>query len=154
MLSGCVIARNSTPSGTNPGGYGGGLYCKGAVQMTETEVLNNSAAQGGGIYNEGPGVIMSKCRISGNTSSDSAVITSNIGELVIENSVISGNRILGCGSVSAIECEYGTILKMINTTVVGNVPHAYLCALNQTNPPSYNYKFNNLWQLPLSLSIV
>ena len=57
ILSGCIIARNSTSLIANQKiNNGGGLYCKGTVQMTETAVLNNSSVWGGGIYNAGPGL--------------------------------------------------------------------------------------------------
>jgi hypothetical protein len=122
MLSRCVIARNSTPSGTNPEAYGGGLYCKGAVLMTETEILNNSAAQGGGIYNEGPSVTMSRCKISGNFANYYGIaIYSKTGEIALESCVITAN--IGQEN-HAIWCDPSAILKMANCTVAGNNPPA------------------------------
>lgn len=126
MLSGCIIARNriETPTNQRPN-YGGGLYCNGQVRLLETEVTENSAFFGGGIYNAGRGINMSRCRISGNSAQNLGnAILSRMGEIVLENSIVSGNRGQEGYAIYAISCEQSSVLKMTNCTVVGNTPPA------------------------------
>jgi len=148
MLSGCIIARNSAQEVPNQGfSSGGGLYCKGSVQITETEFLDNSAIRGGGIYNESPVINISTCRISGNSGREgSAIMSPVVSEAAIENSIISGNKNQGDYT---FKLGQGSILKITNCTIVGNTPplmrhtHAASSITNSIIYGNYYYPYQS-----------
>lgn len=126
MLSGCVIARNSAQaqsSGANS--YGGGIYTSGRVllSLSETDIIQNSAIRGGGIYNGTSGFDMSRCRISGNSAIEGSAISYSAGETTLESCAISGNRALrNFEQCPVIWRGQSAILRIANCTIVGNIP--------------------------------
>jgi hypothetical protein len=134
MLTGCIIARNSTQVLQNKGyGYGGGIYSLARVLLSKAEVNENSADQGGGIYNAGPGIEMSRCRINNNIALDGSAILCDSGEVSFESSLISGNHAIGN---SAIKSERNAILRIANCTISGNTNPVAILWNYPTNPPS------------------
>jgi len=144
MLTGCVVARNSAlaPAGIS---YGGGIYTAGRVLLAETEVKDNSAIRGGGIYNQLSGTNISRCRISGNSAMYGSAIECYTDETIIENSVISGNWSLRpfFAECPVIQCGSGTLLKIANCTIVGNVPPLFSSSSNPSSSISNSIIFSN-----------
>ena len=124
MLAGCVVARNSAQVPLNQGNsYGGGIYSSGRILLSETEVRENSAIRGGGIYNQISGINLSRCRISGNSAMFGSAIESYTGETILENCVVSGNLALRWGYMTpVIQCGTSQLLRIANCTIVGNTP--------------------------------
>jgi len=164
LLTGCVVARNSAQEVPPHRGfsYGGGLYCAGRVLLSETEVKENSAVRGGGIYSDGPALNVSRCQISGNAANEGSATVCNTGEVTIENCVISANRGLLYKDRFALQCGQSTILKISNCTVVGN-NYPVISSIYPTNPPSSitnsiiysncQYPFMCNWQIPPNISV-
>jgi len=91
-----AILDNSTISGNHAGGLGGGLYASAQSAMTSTEVLGNTASDGGGVYNDS-GIIVdfTSSTIRGNhASADGGGVYGAGGdaEEFFTGSTISGNR--------------------------------------------------------------
>jgi adhesin HecA-like repeat protein len=133
----CLVQHNSNFGSDS---LGGGIYANGAVTLTDSQVLNNTAIAGGGIFagghlttyrshicgNHGGGVQARSLHASYTTFSDNkgapAIDASYVGSnnyAVIANSTIFGNRspsstlILGSRS-------YGSMMQIINSTISGN----------------------------------
>ena len=124
MLAGCVVARNSAQVPLNQGNsFGGGIYSNGRILLSETEIKQNSATRGGGIYNAISGINMSRCRISGNSATYGSAIECYTGDTVLENCVVSGNRASRWGYMTpVIQCGTSQLLRIANCTIVGNTP--------------------------------
>jgi hypothetical protein len=156
MLNGCVIARNSAQAKqNNTNSYGGGI-CVDAygsslqILLSETEVKENSAAQGGGIYNISGGLNLSRCKISGNYARFKGVaMYCRTGEIVMENCIISNHRFFENQSV--IFCEQNPILKIANCTIVGNMfPLIYPSASPLSSMTNSIIYWNNQRGLPFT----
>jgi predicted outer membrane repeat protein len=87
---------DSTISGNHAGGRGGGLYASAQSAMASTEVLGNTASDGGGVYNDsGLFIDFTSSTISGNRASADGGGVYGAGEDAEEfftDSTISGNR--------------------------------------------------------------
>jgi subtilisin family serine protease len=131
--AGGLTLVNATVSG-NRAVRGGGIYSTGIVQVTESEIGNNSATgNGGGIYNadqaadDQPTLVIERSTIATNTAlngagiyhadaRDSAEVV--VGPLVITNSTISGNRAQHRGGgIFSTNTARGSI---DNSTIVAN----------------------------------
>lgn len=111
---------------------GGGIYSKGKLSATETQILGNivtsiggqySYAEGGGLYARG-GLELHSSTISGNTASQASPALYAEGggvkarlEVVIESSVIDNNDAYFAGGIS-ISSDQSVIIS--NSTVSGN----------------------------------
>ncbi|MCJ7729077.1 MAG: right-handed parallel beta-helix repeat-containing protein, partial [Sedimentisphaerales bacterium] len=122
VLTGCVVARNSAQAPSDERrAYGGGLYSTTRVQLFETEFKENSASQGGGIYNTGPGIDMSRCRLNHNIAYGGNAIMCAKGEAKFESCVISRNQGFVWYEWSpTIQCNDDVILNFTNCTIIGN----------------------------------
>jgi len=133
----CVISGNSAP-----GSVGGGIFgpLSSSVNITNSTISANSAAQGGGIYVSGststifgPGrLTMSNSTISGNVAADGGGLY-NGGSATITNSTISANSAsLGGGIKNQRTGFVDGVLTVTNCTLTGNsaVDGGGICTLD------------------------
>jgi hypothetical protein len=140
---------NSTISGNNAGGQGGGVFIVGPLQtptslnISDCAIMGNIAAAGGGLYNSDAAVTIADTAVSGNMTSslrtagglDNALssarmtitdstITDNIGSGIVNGGqmTLSGSTIAGNASQSeggGLEASYGSV-QIVNCTISGN----------------------------------
>jgi hypothetical protein len=128
---------------------GGGLYAEGAVTLTDSQILGNTAHYGGGIYSQGR-LTAYRSRICGNhafrgyggavsrggltsnytTFSDNsnAVLQVQGGRISIANSTISGNRSRGINIYLQPSSDGGLSTgstMIVNSTISGNSSGSY-----------------------------
>lgn len=145
-LSGVTIRNNTAVSNPNFG-EGGGLYNSGSLNVTNSTFSQNSAEYGGGLENAGGTVTLTDVLLEDNTataifdgvggglenSSGSVALTrvtvanntanfvgggiQNLGQMVISDSLISGN-VADLGGGVASGSSTGLVLQ--NSTVTGN----------------------------------
>ena len=113
-----LVLATATLSGNRADLFGGGIFNRGTVTLTETTLSGNSAALGGGgIYNAGDATL-TEATLSGNSA---AVLGGGIfnyfGTLTLTESTLSGNRADERGG--GIETTFGTV-TLANTIVLGN----------------------------------
>jgi len=117
--SGTLTLTNSTVSGNETTGNGGGIYNDdGTLTLTNSTVSGNEAGYGGaGIYNRGT-LTLTNSTVSGNTGVYGAGggISNVDGTLTLTNSTVSGNATAYGGS--GISNDGGT-LTLTNTVIDG-----------------------------------
>jgi hypothetical protein len=106
-----VTGGKATGAGT--AGYGGGVYNKGTLTLTNCTVSGNSAVDGGGALNRGT-LNLTDCTLSGNsaTGNGGGAFSGAGGALSLTNCTLSGNSansgggvyVNGAGSVSLTNC--------------------------------------------------
>lgn len=113
-LSSCGVTNNT---GIN---YGGGIYNRGTVKLTDVTVSGNNVTNydGGGIYNQGGTLTITNSTISGNTTAGHGAGIFSYGDTVtITQTTINGNiASLAAGGIYNWE---GT-LTLTDSTVSGN----------------------------------
>ena len=135
---GTVIVVNSTITNntTNDQG-GGGIYNRGALNITNSTISDNvGAIFGGGIYNINETVSVSNSTLVGNASSSGGGIYNRDGTVNVTNTTISDNHASTPEFPSAGDGYGGGIfndgccgtVNLTNSTVSGN---------SATSPPSY-----------------
>ncbi len=117
LLLGTLTVSNSTLSG-NSAAYGGGIYNDlGTVTVSNSTVSGNSATCGGGINNFGGTVTVSNSTLSGNSAACGGGIVNNYySTLTVSNSTLSGNSATEGGGIS----NYYSTLTVSNSTLSGN----------------------------------
>ncbi len=128
---GTLVISNSTINNNGTldlagGTRGGGIYNAGAATIISSTLGNNSAPyDGGAIFNSGT-LTLTQANITGNTIGNLCCSgfgggggIENVGTLVISNSTISNNRILGGFDGIAINNIDGTLI-LDNSTISGN----------------------------------
>jgi len=116
---GALDLTNSTVS-DNTAEYGGGLFSTiGTLELSSTTVSENTASiAGGGIFSSGVSLTLSNSTVSGNTASNAGGIGNSTGPLTLSNSTVSGNTAttsFGGGIVNSSGAQ------LTNTTVSGNI---------------------------------
>ncbi len=115
-----VVVRNNISAGVSDNSGGGGLCVgcgpgTGQATLVNTQVANNEARRGGGIFTNRP-VEISASSVTGNTAIRGGAIT-NFGQLTLTNSTLSGNT---AASAAAIAHEAGS-LALLNSTLSHNI---------------------------------
>jgi Right handed beta helix region/PKD domain len=166
LLTGCIVARNSAQAPPNSdNSYGGGIYSNGRILLSETEVKENSAYRGGGIYNDYYSYItMNRCQIRGNSAAvEGSAMVCTASETILENCVVSGNLALQPPSLCAvIQGDDNTMLRIANCTIVGNTPPVISSPVNSLssitnsiiywNCPNQNEYYPLSYGIPVSHS--
>jgi len=115
-LRGMTVTRGAA------NGNGGGINNTGELALTHTTVSSNrSGSDGGGIWNQGT-LTLTECGVTGNTAASSGGGIENFGFTELNRSTVSGNTAMdgGGGAIESGPAE--AELRLINTTVSGNVP--------------------------------
>jgi hypothetical protein len=87
-LDSLIVAHGKSPFGD----MGGGIFSAGALTVTNSTISENSAAYGGGIFNEGGAVTLLDSTLSSNTTyMDGAGVYSQGGTVTVSNSTLSDN---------------------------------------------------------------
>ncbi|NBR06101.1 MAG: hypothetical protein EBT92_10060 [Planctomycetes bacterium] len=115
--SGTLTISNSNLS-NNSAIFGGGVYntTSGILNISNSTLSGNSAGQGGGIANNGGTLTVYNSTLSGNSAGQGGGIA-NIGTLTISNSTFSNNSAIFGGGV--FNTGSG-ILNISNSTLSGN----------------------------------
>ncbi len=124
VIQGVTIANGATT------GLGGGIYNNGTLTLEDISVIGNVANAGGGIYNFGTlhlrrAVVASNQTVDNpsGTNPEGGGIRSNYGDVTIEESTISGNKVTsesgGSRSGGGISVT-GNALSITNSTISGN----------------------------------
>ncbi len=126
---------NTTAGGG--GGNGGGLHVtgNGNVDITASQIINNTAAtEGGGLWNNTGTMTLDGSTVSSNFANgmgaqdggggifnNAGGDESGSGTVVVTNSIITGNRAsVGSGSGGGILNNFGGTLEVTNTRISGN----------------------------------
>lgn len=126
-----VTVKGGNVVGSRSNQSGGGIYIDygGKLTLMNSAVTENSASNGGGIYNynssSSTSLTITNSTISGNNAGIGAGISNNYGRAAIINSTISGN--IGQTYGGGIYNGYGSGLTLINTTVTNNRSDAAVC---------------------------
>ncbi len=105
-----------TITGGNSAANGGGVYNQGALTLTDCTVSGNSAAQGGGIEDNG-GVTLTDCTISGNSARNSGGGLLSYGTTTtLTGCTISGNAARDGGGVYNSQ----STVNLTSCTIGGN----------------------------------
>jgi CSLREA domain-containing protein len=114
-----VIILNSQLHHNHVDGNGGALYTHAALVISNTTFDQNSADEGGGIYNVTVGTLaLNNSTLSGNSASrDGAGIYNFTGTLALNNSTLSGNVASRDG---AGLYAFGGRIQFNNATIAGN----------------------------------
>jgi len=88
---GTLTISNSTISDNTVSSWGGGIFSTDTLNISNSIISGNTAAYGGGIFSDRSTLTISKSTISGNTAIDGGGISSSLSTLTITNSTISGN---------------------------------------------------------------
>jgi hypothetical protein len=101
----CAIAGNSADGGTGPGGTGsgsgGGLNIEGAATVLSSTIAGNVAGGssfdfGGGIYDNGPGILLRSCTIASNAADYGGGLSTSGTDM--GNTILAGNSAAGGGA--------------------------------------------------------
>lgn len=128
---------NTTDNEAAAGGNGGGLHVSGNgnVDITASQVINNTAAtEGGGLWNNTGTMTLDGSTVSSNFANgmgaqdggggifnNAGGDESGSGTVVVTNSIITGNRAsVGSGSGGGILNNFGGTLEVTNTRISGN----------------------------------
>ncbi|MDJ0752585.1 MAG: right-handed parallel beta-helix repeat-containing protein [Ardenticatenaceae bacterium] len=115
-----VTLTNSTLS-DNSALQGGGIYnFGGTVHIINSTIANNTANSGGGIYNRAGVIQLTNAELNGNSStgSNGGGILADGGALIIENSSLSDNSAFTSGG--AIYNRNSGVVQVSNTTISNN----------------------------------
>jgi len=99
--------------------YGGAVYNRGTITITNSTISGNKAVTGGGLLNATGGVLtIENSTVSKNTAKAGGGGVSTSGSLTLENSTISGNK--GGDVGGGIYNRYYGTLTITNSTLSGN----------------------------------
>ncbi|MEM7129405.1 MAG: Ig-like domain-containing protein [Chloroflexota bacterium] len=114
---GNLIIEESLIRGNEATRDGGGIWCQTTVTIREADIINNLAAQGGGLYRNSKGTVMVEDSLfSENTAIVGAGIFNVQNAMSIENSTISNNN----ASSSGGGIFSNATLTVKNSTINGN----------------------------------
>jgi CSLREA domain-containing protein len=100
--------------------YGGGILNLNSLTITNSDISNNSADTGGGVYNLTAALTVTNSTFSGNSApSGGGGIYNAGGTAIITNSTISTNS-ASSGNGGGILNISGTAMTLLNTTLSGN----------------------------------
>jgi hypothetical protein len=126
-----VTVKDGNVNGSRSNQSGGGIYINygGKLTLMNSAVSENSASNGGGVYNynssSSTSLTIINSTISRNNAGIGAGISNNYGRVAIVNSTISGN--IGQTYGGGIYNGYGSSVTLINTTVTNNRSDAAVC---------------------------
>jgi len=143
LTTGDLTIDQSTVSGNSTAGSaaeGGGIFTIGAVTLNQSTVSGNSTAggdaEGGGIFSFGH-VMLFQSRVTGNSttqggSEGGGIYTHSFGAVTLNQSTVSGNRIMGSGagegagifSAGNITFAYSTVTDNHATATGGGIWNA------------------------------
>jgi hypothetical protein len=112
---------NNTASNGNGGGIDNGSVVGARMTLTDTTISENTARSGGGISNTSDLDIV-RSTLSGNTAGSGGGLYSQLGQVIVVNSTISGNTTVadtGSGSGAGIYFNSGS-LDLFNVTIAYN----------------------------------
>jgi hypothetical protein len=113
-LSGLMIKQGGPAFAS--GTFGGGIDNFGVLTVSQCTVSDNSAGNGGGIFNEpGATLTVSSCRLSANSAINGGGINNDGGTVTISNSTLSGNSAGQGGGIFN-----GGTLTISDSTLSGN----------------------------------
>jgi hypothetical protein len=100
----------------NSANQGGGIANTGTVAFTNSTLLDNTAIFGGGVFNDGGGILnFSNSTVSGNSAGQGGGIANNGGTVTVTNSTVSGNSANQGGGIA----NTGT-LNIANTIIANS----------------------------------
>jgi hypothetical protein len=126
-----VTVKDGNVNGSRSNQSGGGIYINygGKLTLMNSAVSDNSASNGGGVYNYNSSSTTSltiiNSTVSRNNAGIGAGISNNYGKVTIVNSTISGN--IGQTYGGGIYNGYASGVTLINTTVTNNRSDAAVC---------------------------
>ena len=117
VLSGVVITGNTATE------FGGGVYVDGNLWATDSSFSNNTAPDGGGLYNNSGNIRLTDCTVDGNsTTSYGGGIDADSGTTAITGGSISHNVInVADGSFGEGAGIWAWATTISGTTISGNV---------------------------------
>ncbi|MGZ5544398.1 MAG: beta strand repeat-containing protein, partial [Limisphaerales bacterium] len=116
--NGSVFITNSTITSNVGGGEGGGAYNSGTMQITNSLFLENTAHNGGGLYNGASGVLtIVNSTVNHNGAGESGAGIQNDGLLTIANCTLTRNHTNTDGG--GVYRTGGTV-NLINNIIAGN----------------------------------
>lgn len=128
---GSLSIADSEVSGNLTASRGGGIYCKGALTLARSDIINNdgTGGSGGGIFSRYGSATIDECTIGGNKANvggsfagGGVIFWSMSGAVQITNSTFSGNS-AGRGGAICFYSMSGTP-KLLNCTISGNTAAA------------------------------
>ncbi len=116
-----VVVENNTiacHTANCSSGIGGGIFAYGELHIGTSEIRNNYANRGGGIfYNGGTELIIYHSTFSGNQAVGGGGVLLQGGSAYAVNSTFSGNQASSLGGVANYS---GGTLKLLNVTIANN----------------------------------
>ena len=122
---GTLSVTNSTLT-DNSATYGAGIYCESTLIVTNSSLFGNSATnRGGGIYsniNSSNGALtVAGSELSNNSAAQGAgIYNRNNGTLAVTSSAFSGNSATNSGGGIYDDYDYDGTLSVTNSTLTGN----------------------------------
>ena len=136
---GSVIAESCVFTGNTASVFGGGVYAKKDLTLTNCLVEKNNSIQGGGAYS-GQNAIITDCDITGNTSKTGGGGVMASGKITAYNSKFNNNTTSANGGGGINTNSSADITDCIFT---GNTAYIGGGVMTSGNIIVYNSKFNN-----------
>ena len=115
-LASAVLNVNGSQILSNTADNGGGVYVRdGSATVNAAQILGNTASSGGGLWNDGT-LALNNVNITSNTVTNGGGGIRNDGILTVTNTTFSNNRADYGGGIS----HNGGTLTLINSTLSGN----------------------------------
>ena len=124
-VMGGIAASGDSFDNEFPGDFGGGIFNRENLTLTDVEVSKNRAGYGGGVHNAEGTITLANSKISGNSAASESLnedgngggINNYNGTTILESSTISGNSSNGDGG--GISNVYGS-LDLSDSQVTNN----------------------------------
>ena len=115
VLTGCIITGNTAT------GRAGGIYNSGTLTLTDSTVSDNTAYEGGGIYNSSYATAtVTGSTITGNSTPSTGGGgggVANFGQLIMVDSNVTGNTAVLGGGIYNL---FGGVVTLTDCTISGN----------------------------------
>ncbi len=131
---GDLILSNSTLYGDSAP-YGGGIKSSSSLTMINSTLYGNSANNGGGLYSTTANTVtITNCTIAGNSASSGGGGIYNSGNLIYNNTIVSGNTLTGVSTPSDISSTNNEVNG--DAVIVGTNVNPHLGPLQNNGGPT------------------